>query len=207
MAANESILDVLEKSKGYKVALLTTFNFEVAFFERFILRALMKNSIRRTSIFVDADQLRYSMQDASSNLFGKEYFVAPVPINGSFHPKVILLLGENRAKVIVSSANVKTSGYLLNNEIFNVIEYDESYTRYGHIIQDVVDLFKELYSLAPIQDEELLAYLNGFTAIETDPDESVGFISNLQEPIISQLSEFIDEQILQMKIAVPFYDE
>lgn len=205
--ADNSILEILEKSKGFKAALFTTFNFEIAFFEQFILRALMKNNIRRSCIFVDADQLRDSIQDAASNLFGKEYFVAPVPLNGAFHPKVILLLGDNRAKAIISSANVKTSGYLMNNEVFNVVEYDETYTECGHIIEKVVSFFKELYGLSPIQDKELLNYLNSFSVIGNDHNDDVQFIDNLNDPIIDQMSEYVDEKIEQINIAVPFYDQ
>ena len=48
-----NILDLLRKSKKYDIALMTTFNFEIAFFERNILNKLYDNGIRKVSLFVD----------------------------------------------------------------------------------------------------------------------------------------------------------
>ena len=48
------VLDELARSNGYDIALMTTYNFEIDFFERFILNSLFENQIKKVSVFVDA---------------------------------------------------------------------------------------------------------------------------------------------------------
>ena len=60
------ILDVLDMSKGYETALLSTFNFEIEFFEKAILSRLIRNSIRKISVFVDAKELSKALINARS---------------------------------------------------------------------------------------------------------------------------------------------
>ncbi len=52
-----SILEELKKSTGYDIALMTTFNFEIDFFERTVLNTLFANDIRKVSVFVDSKEL------------------------------------------------------------------------------------------------------------------------------------------------------
>ena len=109
-----SILDELAKCSGYDIALMTTFNFEIGFFERAVLNRLFAKDVKTISIFVDSDELTNALNEFdvahSGSHIGKKYMVNPVKMGGSFHPKVILLLGEKKARLFVGSANVKTSG-------------------------------------------------------------------------------------------------
>ena len=46
MMKKEGILNILEKSVGYETALLTTFNYEIVFFEKAVLSRLIRNDRR-----------------------------------------------------------------------------------------------------------------------------------------------------------------
>ena len=81
---NNSILDVLEMSRGYDTALLTTFNFEVEFFERAVLNRLIKNDIRRISVFVDSEELKKALGKVHNCVLGQRYAVNPVSIKEVF---------------------------------------------------------------------------------------------------------------------------
>ena len=118
---DKRILDEISNSKGYSIALLTTFNFEISYFERAILNSLYAVNIRNIELFVDADELEKAISESIYNNLNKKYIANPIRINSAFHPKVVLLLGEEKAKLIVASANINTSGYTLNNEIYNVL--------------------------------------------------------------------------------------
>ena len=48
---DRKIIDELKESNGYSIALLTTFNFEINYFERCILNTLYNNDIRKVEIF------------------------------------------------------------------------------------------------------------------------------------------------------------
>ena len=45
----EKILDAFSKSKNYDIALMTTFNFDITFFERSILNRLYENNVKKVS--------------------------------------------------------------------------------------------------------------------------------------------------------------
>lgn len=47
-----SILDELAKCSGYDIALMTTFNFEIGFFERAVLNRLYAKDVKTISLFV-----------------------------------------------------------------------------------------------------------------------------------------------------------
>ena len=202
----ESILKELENSKGYEAALLTTFNFEIDFFEHFVFSLLVRNSIRRINLFVDTDQLNAALTTADSRLLGRHYHVSPIHIDGTFHPKVILLLGEQKAKLIVSSANLKTSGYTVNNEIYNVFTYSDEDTEYGSLIRDAIHFFQELQKITPSEDKDLHADLQKLCNPKVTESSSPYFLSNLHKSILEQLKEYIQEPVRKIRIAVPFYD-
>ena len=60
------ILDELNASKGYDIALLTTFNFDTVYFERAVFRVLNDNGIKKVSVFVDQNELNSALQTARS---------------------------------------------------------------------------------------------------------------------------------------------
>ena len=94
-----NILENLRKSKKYDIALLTTFNLELSFFERSILNKLYDNGTRKISIFADSKEYIKALNEIEFSYIGNRYVVTPVEMNSSFHPKVILLLGKDKASV------------------------------------------------------------------------------------------------------------
>ncbi len=50
-------LDELSNSREYDLALMTTFNLDVDFFERFIAGRIYGNEIKKIALFVDAKEL------------------------------------------------------------------------------------------------------------------------------------------------------
>ena len=108
-------LDEIKKSKGYETALLTTFNFDVGFFERSIVFPLYDNGTRDISVFVDSKELNKSLSGIRACQIGEKYMVHPIEMKGAFHPKLILLLGQSSAKLFIASANLTQTGYSYNN--------------------------------------------------------------------------------------------
>lgn len=205
---DHSILNVLDKSTGYDTVLFTTFNFEIPFFERYIFPLLAKNNIQFVNLFVDCAQLNHAVaDDCLSYLFGKEYFVTPVAINGAFHPKTILLLGDNKAKLIVTSANIKLSGYMHNNEIYNIFDYSLNDNEYANIIYSAIEFYKDLYEIGITQDSDIKKKLDTFQISPISNNKTSSLIHNVKTPIIDQLFSRINEDVRCINIAVPFYDK
>lgn len=205
------ILDELTKNRNYKIALFTSFNFDIEYFERAILSRLYDNGIRKISLFIDNDEFDKALNNLGDvntyiNL-GKKYIVSPVSIKGAFHPKMILLLGEKKAKLIVSSANIKASGYENNNEVYNVFDYSEKNSEYQSIIVDAIKYFNQINNISYKLDESLLnecldlAYYSKCKKI----NDRI-FIGNINLSILNQLKDIIPQSVNEIKIAVPYYD-
>lgn len=200
------IIDELNKSNGYDIALLTTFNFDTVYFERAVFRVLNDNGIKKVSVFVDQNELNSALQTARSSEIGKKYAVNPVEINKAFHPKLILLLGKSQAKLFVMSANLTVSGFSTNREIFNCFEMDSKNTENLGLIHSAADFFIELYHSTYRQDEALfneikrLPYLRGNVG-----NSQAALIHNLFTPIFAQLTEAVPSAE-RIDIAVPYYD-
>ena len=203
----KSILSILESSRGYDVALLTTFNFEIDFFEKAVLNRLLKNEIRKVSVYVDSKELAKAVSKAASVNIGVRYVVNPVEMQASFHPKIILLLGEKKARLIVGSGNMKTSGYYINNEVFGCIDYDSEQTELRGIISDAIRYFEECDKYTPRLDKDLLSEVHRFPyyrrAAEND---RVHFLGNGTSSILEQVKHLITGNVEEIKIAVPYYD-
>lgn len=201
------ILDVLDMSKGYETALLSTFNFEIEFFEKAILSRLIRNSIRKISVFVDAKELSKALINARSGSLGLRYAINPVSMSGSFHPKVILLLGKNRARLVVSSANLKLTGYCINNEIFDYIDYDEEHPEYRDLIVKAIQFFDHCNQFTPLLDAALLASVRKAPYNRKASINGQFFLlENTSSSILDQIKEIIREPVDSITVAVPYYD-
>lgn len=201
------ILDILEESKGYETALLTTFNLEIDFFEKAVLSRLIRNDIRKVSIFVDAKELSKALISANPGSIGQRYVVNPVSMNASFHPKLILLLGEKKARLIVSSANLKLSGYCVNNEVFDYIDYDEKHQECRNIIVDTIRFFDRCNQYTPQLDNVLLKSVRGLSYNrKASSNDYMWLLENTEESVLKQVAGIIIEKVQSVKIAVPYYD-
>ena len=202
-----SILKILRDAKGYDVALMTSFNFDIPFFERAILNHLYENNIRKVTLFIDYGQLNKALKETDISSIGYKYMINPIKIAGAFHPKVILLLGETKARLIIGSANIKMSGLTTNNEIFNYIDYDADHLEYLDIINDAIDFFVDINKISFRLDEEVLKQItNRVYYRATNSNKKIFLINNLQKSIINQIRDKIRDEVRTIRIAVPYYD-
>lgn len=204
---DKRILDEISNSKGYSIALLTTFNFEISYFERTILNSLYDKNIRNIELFVDADELEKAISESIDNNLNKKYIANPIRINSAFHPKVVLLLGEEKAKLIVASANIKTSGYTLNNEIYNVFEYNKDNTDNINLINDAISFFERLNDISYYQDTKLFKMIDDLLYRHRRSDNNdIKLIQNLDTSVLDQIKEIITDKVISIDIAVPYFD-
>ena len=203
----KSILEYIANSSGYDIALMTTFNFEIPYFERAVLYQLTAHNVKTISLYVDASELNKSVREVDSCHIGRRYMVNPVRLNGSFHPKVVLLLGEKKAKLIVASANITTSGYAINNEVYSCITYSVKEPQYLDVICDAINFFVELDKLSPQLDSETIKEITAYPYYRRAPKNGdISLVHNLNAPILDQVTEKITEKINAINVAVPYYD-
>jgi len=114
------ILNELRGAKGFTCFVATTFNVDLPWFEALLLRQLHNNGVKRFVVFSDAGQLAESLNTQAENLHraGRSYLLQKVSSFSSFHPKIILLAGNDCARLYVGSGNLSKGGLQYNLEIF-----------------------------------------------------------------------------------------
>lgn len=207
-----SILDELAKCAGYDIALMTTFNFEVGFFERAVLNRLYAKDVKTVSLFVDAREFTAALNEFNAlnngSHMGRKYMVTPVKMDGAFHPKVILMLGEKKARLFVGSANVKTSGFATNNEVFNFIDYDADHPEYLDVIVDAINFFDEINEISYKLDNAVIKAAKEYIYYHKAERNNKAFLlHNMKQSIIEQVRNIVSEDVEDIQIAVPYYDK
>jgi hypothetical protein len=202
-----NILDELAKLSGYDIALMTTFNFEISFFERAILNRLYANDVRSISLYIDSKEFTKALREVNDSHIGRKYMVNSVNITSSFHPKVILLLGENKAKLFVGSGNIKTSGYVINNEIFNHIEYSPEKPECLDVIYAAINFFVNINDITYQLDNSILHEARELVYYHNARENGeIYLLHNMHQSILKQVQDRIDETLESISIAVPYYD-
>lgn len=202
----DKILDVFSNTKNYDIALMTTFNFDVSFFERSILNRLYENNVKKVSLFVDSYELNKALSEIDYTSIGKKYIVNPIEMTEAFHPKLILLLGQASAKLVVASANITVSGYLRNGEIFNVFDYDDKHPENLKVISSAIRFFEKLNGRSFNQDKALFDEIKGLVYYgKTSENNELYLLHNLDESILTQVEKIVDN-VTEIDVAVPYYD-
>lgn len=127
-------------------AVLSTFEFDSAHFESRLLRSAALSQARRILVMVDADQFQKSLAEKRpARWINQRYLVVPVRRKqGVFHPKLGLLLGEQRARLLCGSNNLTQSGSAHNLELLNSIlisAENESSLAHASLIRQAFDFF------------------------------------------------------------------
>lgn len=108
----------------YETSIITSFNAYLPFYEEVVLRRLVASGCRNNVLLIDHGHLMESLQAPSRRprLAGRSYTLVPIQAPGVFHPKVALLVGKKRARLLVGSHNVTLSGFGGNRELSSVLD-------------------------------------------------------------------------------------
>jgi hypothetical protein len=183
MRATRSPLELLDGH--YEHALLTTYSFNLRFFEEAVLRALWAAEVRSVVVFVDRRQLGEALSDRAPSHAGRAYhLVATGAARAAFHPKLILLTGGQGARLSVSSANLTADGMMRNAE--SVIAFDSHMAGHTRPILDGGELFRRLSEHAPAHTAE--AIQRTLARLPDDQFEHSPFrlVHNLDSPLLAE---------------------
>lgn len=108
---------------GYHSAFLTTFSFSASAFEDIALSRLRSAGCRNIHVVADEGMLNDEFaQFGIPRHAGTYYHLVKEKRAGAFHPKIMLQLGRERARLIVTSANLTSTGLAGNLELVNIVE-------------------------------------------------------------------------------------
>jgi hypothetical protein len=114
-------------------SIILTFDLDLALYDGLIRRRLRDADISNQMVFCDLRSYQRELAALSSTpRFGKAYSITPVYQKAAFHPKLYLLLGRERGRLLIGSGNATVGGLLRNAEVFGLFEYDATEQRGPH---------------------------------------------------------------------------
>lgn len=164
-------------------ALLTTYSFNLRFFEDWVLRALWAAEVRNVVVFVDQSELGHALADMAPSLAGRAYHVVSgTRAKGAFHSKLLLATGDDGARLWVSSANLTADGQLRNAE--SAIAFDAGLEGHRQPILDAGELFRRLSEDAPAYTAAAVQEALRALPEDSGEDSAYRLLHNLDEPLI-----------------------
>jgi len=201
-------------------AVLSTFEFDSAHFESRLLRSAALSQARRILVMVDADQFQKSLAEKRpARWINQRYLVVPIRRKrGVFHPKLGLLLGEQRARLLCGSNNLTQSGSAHNLELLNSILIsveDESSRAHAGLIRQALDFFSACAKhgeghTARIAGDWLSEAQTEFAWLTAQP-LTIKPVLELVHTMDSSIWDWLQERLKQtppskIEVLSPFYD-
>lgn len=203
-----NLIDELSEP-GFKVALFTTFSTGLVFFEKMILRNLLENNCSYIGLFIDQKNLIEAITKPNITELGKGYIVKGIETNQAFHPKVFLLLGETKAKVLIGSGNLTPAGFITNYELFNKFTYEEKVDIEG--LAEIQSAFRLFQSLHQKQDnmlwQELFSKVKEFSYIGNGINRQSTLLFNHEISLQTQLNSLLPKKVKEIECFVPYFDQ
>lgn len=202
-----ALLHELEASGEWDVeeALFLTFSADTAFLERGVL-GLCQSMGARVTLIADAGIWRpdpLSMKGA-----GSQYSVGLVAHSGAFHPKLVLLIANDRVLALIGSGNLTLGGWQHNSELWTVLRAEEGNA--PQALFALVEWIEALTCRVRLGTDHaaalnriagrLAATLEQFTLIHDGPQ----LVTNLDATFLSQLP---GGPVDELTLYAPFIDE
>lgn len=198
---------------GFEHTLILSYSHDLLFYEQVIHRGLRENGARNLILLVDASEhertFRQPLQEA-----GLSYVVQPIRAAAAFHPKIVLLIGSGRGRLLVGSGNLTVPGYARNREVFTRWEYDTDRPERASLaaFRQVFDLVTGLRTLFPFRSvvedrlELMMESAPWLQAVSDEPEPKV-LLHNLREPLLDQIERLMEEEPVHRITALsPYFD-
>ena len=147
--------------RPFHSAIATSFALEFAAVEEILLPQLMASGATNLLLLTDARMTALALADGSTlpAALGRDYALySPPAANGIFHPKIILQIGRESARAIVSSANLTASGLAGNAEVAVEIECKNTPSPEQDIIRSIWRYLDALVPAAPSPARDALRW-------------------------------------------------
>jgi len=211
--AKEGWINLIEEfttlQKENDVVLLTTFNFDPAFFDIFILDKIMqKNPVGDIFVLMDGDEYN-RIYPFFTHHTGRGYHLIPVfSKRGVFHPKVFMFFSEIHAKIttFIGSPNITLSGFTSNAEIVTKIE--SPINPVFSSINEIFDFFEKLVIKGHVRNKNFIQTIehlkNRLQNNVTDKNFTV--FHNIEKPILPRVMDILNKPN-DLFLLAPFWSE
>jgi hypothetical protein len=211
-------MDLFEALKpgGYEHAIICSYTYSARFFEEHSLRHLEAlRGAGQVSLLVDRGQYEAALQSSHrrprrANI---DYYLHPVDAAGVFHPKLVLLAGKKKGRLLVGSANFSRAGLSSNAEMVGCFDFvqgrDESSLG---LFQDAFAFLQQLAEDegdANVRLRERLEDLEeeaGWLGVDAPRKKSVSIRNNLSTPLFDQLLAGISGPVEEVRVLSRYFD-
>ena len=215
----ENIWDLV--SNEYHSCFITTYSFDLFYFEHNVMRILRSKGIGNITLFIDDTILQNILGTIDSNINSRIYSIVPILTDGCFHPKVYMFFGEKHGLLIVGSGNLTSSGHGKNDEVWGAFHFDINEKSNAQLFSNAWSFFQFLSSKIKGFSVEKFNWIIKFSPwIDTlpKPDQNtsqslgsgneVSFFSNdssanIYEKLVASIS---DNQVREITIIAPYFD-
>ncbi len=194
------LLTAATRDQSASEVLSLSFTLDLGFLERTAL-GMAQALGARVTVVGDAGVVRHDPR--AVRRAGRSYLAGLASCGGSFHPKLVVIAGEEAATVAIGSGNLTLPGWQDNHEIWTVLHAgrDGCPDTIGQVAQWLTDL-PAAVKLSPHVPEALVRVsqlIRGFEATELGPK----LVSPIWGPIIDQLPAGKADELV---VCCPFHD-
>lgn len=206
------MIDLLDEiaEPGFQSAAFLTYGVDLSFFETKIMNRLLETGCRNAIVLADGHQAKDALNaNAQLRHVGVQCPLVTVRMgNRAFHPKAVLMVGEEKLKVLVGSGNLTIPGYTRNWEMFTKLEGSEAAVS----ALDLLGVLQDAAARSPLEPafgawrrrlEGAAPWLFG----EHPGKQSVRLLSSSDAPILPSVKAlFGDREVDEILLASPFFD-
>lgn len=146
------LLELLADDRlGAESSIMLTYEMDLPLYDGWLRRKLVSAGIANQIVFCDLDVYARELSGLSAARHcGRSYSLVPIHQARHFHPKVYLLLGRQRGRLLIGSGNLTLGGLLRNAELFGVFDYDTATSSGPHpAFRTVADWLSEIGRASP----------------------------------------------------------
>lgn len=211
---NDNLVDDLfNKPKNFKMGILSTFSFNVDFFEKYLLQLEGLGNCSDICIFTDRGTYN-SLFEKTINLkqtkINKRYLLVPIDVQGVYHPKLYILASDKLVLIGIGSSNLTREGIANNLELVSVFEVSDKDKSNLGLLKDGIEFYQKLAILSKSKSAiEMVSRFTDYVAhlFSGEIQASIKLIHNLDEDILAQIKNSIDlSSVTKVQVISPFFD-
>jgi hypothetical protein len=209
--------------RGFHTSIVTSFCVDFEAYEDIALPRLRGAGCHNNLLLLDDKMLREALDGglALPRFAGRWYSASGVTAksNGVFHPKIVLQIGRGEGRIIVSSANMTSSGLAGNLELAGSLECTDEASPQQQIIAQVWQYAKACLADAGLAVTSQLAWAEARTpwlrrtapatgAVTLADGTVAAFLTPQAQGIGAQLVQQLDgEPVKRLVVFSPYWDD
>lgn len=206
-------------------AVITSFSFNLPYFDSLVLKFLHSNKVVSINLLVDQNMMDMAFESGMGIAYhvGCDYFINGITSQGAFHPKIYFFVGNKSLMMFTGSGNVTFCGNGKNHEIFSGLYADSDNQQELPLLQEAWSyLCRFAVTIPELAKSRILNEVKANCSLLKDIrntehhkeyviDDSIAMSLLYNETSCSLFSQIYnkleDKRINQITILSPFFDQ